>query len=797
MVNRNLMMKTLRKILNQEIASEFDDSTVIGGIEAFLSFNTGMFPEQFLEPLQGYSLMNKKQRAHAVGELIRALTSEVKPNFSNPKRKNICLSDSIESFKKTGKGWPVKKISDALSLNTVKDLILHFPERHEDFSNIRRISDLISGETQSSELAVKSLQFKKSRNGKHNWVEIEFSDPTGSMNVTFFGQQWIVKDLKPGDKVMLSGKVESEKGKPTYKNPVYERIIPRVTKLHTGRLVPVYRLTQGIYMKPLRREIHTALTSALDQLDEYLPQTLLSRTGLYPIKKAVARYHYPRNIQDFNRARRRIAFDELFLVQLAMRKKKLDWKNQVSGIPLNQNRDTLDLFISTLPFKLTLAQSRCMDEICEDLSSGIPMRRVLQGDVGSGKTLVALTGMIQAAADGYQSAMMVPTEVLSEQHFMTLRNFFSDSSSVPLMEGLPNVIETNVQGSDNKLTIALLNGSLGNREKALTQEIIRSGQADIIVGTHALIQDSIDIPNLALLVVDEQHRFGINQKNVFDHLEPRPHMLLMSATPIPRSLYFTMIGDLDLSVIDQMPVGRKPVQTYVYEQDKREEVHGFIRKEILKGRQVFVVCPLIEESESLQSRAAIEEYEKLSKDIFPEMKVGLLHGRMKLPEKESVMNEFRSGKLHILVATSVIEVGVDIPNASVMLIDGAERFGLSQLHQFRGRVGRGEHQSYCILMSDNPSGDSKERMDILHRINDGFRLADEDLRMRGAGDLIEGRRQSGTPFFRVADPSDADLVSLAGIEASKVLNLDYELSSGEHQALRIQLDERLKELSIT
>jgi ATP-dependent DNA helicase RecG len=796
MVNRNSKKATLRRILRQELASEFDDSTVIGGLEAFLSSNTGMLSNQLLEPLKNYSTLDRQERAHVVAKAIREIDSGSEANFAKPEQKKIWLSDSIESFKKSGKGWPVKKISEALSLNTVKDLIFHFPERHEDFSKIRKISDLIKGETQSTELTVKSLQLKKSRNGKHNWVEVEFSDPTGLMKVTFFGQQWIVQDLKPGDRVMLSGKVEYEKRKPIYKNPVYERIIPRVIKLHTGRLVPVYRLTQGIYMKPMRREIHAALASALDQLDEYLPESLLNRTGLYPIRKAVARYHYPKDIRDFNRARRRIAFDELFLIQMAMRKRKRDWKEQVSGIPLNQNRNILDQFVSTLPFNLTSAQSRCVSEICEDLTSGIPMRRVLQGDVGSGKTLVALTGMLQAAAEGYQSAMMVPTEVLSEQHFMTLQNFFTDSSSKPLMEDLTNVIETTIQSTDTKITIALLNGSLGNREKALTQEIIRSGQADIIVGTHALIQDSIDIPNLALLVVDEQHRFGINQKNAFDHLEPRPHLLLMSATPIPRSLYFTMIGDLDLSVIDQMPVGRKPVQTYVYEQGKREEVHRFIRKEILEGRQAFVVCPLIEESESLQSSAAIAEHEKLSKDIFPEMEVGLLHGRMKLSEKEMVMNEFRSGKIHILVATAVIEVGVDIPNASVMVIDGAERFGLSQLHQFRGRVGRGEHQSYCILMPDNPSDDAKERMDILHRISDGFRLADEDLRMRGAGDVI-GKRQSGTPFFRVADPSDVDLVSLAGIEAEKILSTDYELTAEDHQALKNQLEEQLMEISVT
>ena len=555
------------------------------------------------------------------------------------------------------------------------------------------------------------------------------------IKVIFFGQPWVATDLKVGDKVILSGRVAYEKGKPVYKSPIYERIVDGVTRLHTGRLVPVYALSQGINIKPLRRQIYGALRASVDQLTEYMPQSILQRTGLYSLKKAVSRYHFPKDIQDLSRARRRIAFDELFFIQLLMRKKKLDWKNKIAGIALERNQVLLEEIFGALPFKLTSAQTRGVNEISEDMSSSIPMRRVLQGDVGSGKTLVALAGMIQASSKGYQSALMVPTEVLSEQHFMTLQNFFSSSPPKPLIEGLSNVVETDISGTDYKLTIALLNGSLRKREKTMPQELIRSGQADMIVGTQALIQDSVDIPNLAFLVVDEQHRFGVNQKSVFDRLDPRPHLLLMSATPIPRSLYFTMIGDLDLSVIDQMPVGRKPVQTHVYDKSKRDEVYRFIRKEILDGRQAFVVCPLIEESESLQSKAAMEEYESLSKDVFPEMKVGLLHGRMKLSEKEAVMDLFRSGYIHILVATAVIEVGIDVPNASIMLIDGAERFGLSQLHQFRGRVGRGEHQSYCILMSDNPSEDSKERMDILHRVNDGFRLADEDLRMRGAGEL--------------------------------------------------------------
>ncbi|MFL2759415.1 MAG: ATP-dependent DNA helicase RecG [Dehalococcoidia bacterium] len=784
--------ESLSRILRQEVASEFDDSTVIGGIEAFVISNGQWFPVGVLDPLKNYSVLDKEQRALAVSQVIKNVAGDLKFISNKSTQKPIVLTDSIETLKKSSRGWPVKRISETLGIKTVEDLILYFPERHEDFSSVKEISHLSDGTTQSSIVTVKSLEMKGIQNRKR--VEVLFLDPTGLVKVIFFGQPWVATDLKVGDKVMLSGRVEYEKGRPVYKNPTYERIVKGVARLHTGRLVPVYALSHGINMKPLRREIYRALKDTVDQLTEYIPESILNRTGLYSLEKAVARYHYPRDIQDFSRARRRIAFDELFLIQLLMRKKKLDWKNRVSGIALSQNQIVLDEFFSTLPFKLTFAQSRCINEISDDLSSGIPMRRVLQGDVGSGKTLVALAGMIQAASNGYQSAMMVPTEVLSEQHFMTLQNFFS-SCTKPLIEGLSNVVEIDLSGSKNRLTIALLNGSLRNREKALTQEIIRSGQADIIVGTHALIQDSVDIPNLALLVVDEQHRFGVNQKNVFDRLEPRPHLLLMSATPIPRSLYFTMIGDLDLSVIDQMPVGRKPVQTYVYHKDKRQEVYRFIRKEILDGRQAFVVCPLIEESESLQSKAAIEEYETLSRSIFPEMQVGLLHGRMKLSEKELVMSQFRSGDIHILVATAVIEVGVDIPNASIMVIDGAERFGLSQLHQFRGRVGRGEHQSYCILMSDNPSEDSKERMDILHKVSDGFRLADEDLRMRGAGDLI-GKRQSGIPLFQVADPSDADLVSLAGIEADKILNSDYELSMEEHQALKVQLEKLSADFSV-
>jgi len=785
--------ESLTRILTQELASDFDDSTVIGGIEAFVTSNIQWFPEETLVPLKNYSTLDKDQRALAVSEVMKNIAGGLKIKPYGSTQNLTKLTDSIQSFKKNSRGWSIKKISETLGIKTIKDLILYFPERHEDFASVKQINHLVDGVTQSSMVTVKSLEIKGVQNKKR--VEVLFSDPTGLIKVIFFGQQWVATDLKIGHKVMLSGKVDYEKGVPVFKNPVYERISKDVTRLHTGRLVPVYGLSEGISIKSLRREIYRALRSTVDQLTEYIPESILQRTGLYSLDKAVARYHYPRDIQDLSRARRRIAFDELFLIQLLMRKKKLDWKNKVSGIALVKNQLLLDKFLSTLPFNLTSAQSRCVSEISDDLSSGIPMRRVLQGDVGSGKTLVALAGMIQAASSGYQSAMMVPTEVLSEQHFMTLQNFFS-SHSRPLIEGLPNVVETEITGSEHKLTIALLNGSLRNREKALTQEIIRSGQADIIVGTHALIQDSVDIPNLALLVVDEQHRFGINQKSVFDRVEPRPHLLLMSATPIPRSLYFTMIGDLDLSVIDQMPVGRKPVQTYVYDKDKRDEVYRFIRKEILSGRQAFVVCPLIEESESLQSKAAIEEYETLSREIFPEMEIGLLHGRMKLPEKELVMDQFRSGDIHILVATAVIEVGVDIPNASIMVIDGAERFGLSQLHQFRGRVGRGEHQSYCILMSDNPSEDSKERMDILHKINDGFRLADEDLRMRGAGDLV-GKRQSGIPLFRVADPSDADLVSLAGIEADRILNSDYELLSEEHQELKNQLETLLADFSVT
>ena len=427
------------------------------------------------------------------------------------------------------------------------------------------------------------------------------------------------------------------------------------------------------------------------------------------------------------------------------------------------------------------------------------MRRLLQGDVGSGKTVVAAAAMIKAVASGKQSALMAPTEVLAEQHFHTLSSLLLASEGVK--EGIvedgefENVIKIQGMESGKDITLALLVGSLNEKVKNTTREKLASGDIDIVVGTHALIQESVDIPNLAMLVVDEQHRFGLLQRSVLLEREPRPHMLVMSATPIPRSLALAMAGELDISVINEMPVGRKPIRTIVESSERRENIYIFMKEQIKEGRQAFIVFPLIDDSESIQARAAVSEYERLSYEVFPELKLGLLHGRMSLIEKENVMDDFKSGRLDILLATAVVEVGIDVPNASVMLIDGAERFGLSQMHQFRGRVGRGEFQSHCILVSDSPGEEARNRMEILRRTSDGFKLAEEDLKIRGPGDYI-GTRQSGAPIFKVAEISDTELMELAGIEAERILEYDPNLASADNMLLRDRYDQLIEDLKV-
>jgi ATP-dependent DNA helicase RecG len=518
------------------------------------------------------------------------------------------------------------------------------------------------------------------------------------------------------------------------------------------------------------------------QLNDFLPLTLKNRLNLLELSEAIRQAHYPQDEANKDGARRRLAFDELFLLQLGVLNKKRDWQESQPGTSINTNRQELDRFLNSLPYKLTEAQNKALREIMADLQKSKPMSRLLQGEVGSGKTVVATAALILAVADGYQGAMMAPTEILAGQHFNTIRRVLSQ---VGKEEG-EGCIYSYTGFLDQPLTVALLIGDLTQIKKQKVQERIFSGDIDIIIGTHALIQKDVEFRKLGLAVVDEQHRFGVEQRSALRQKGTNPHVLVMTATPIPRTLALTLYGDLDLSVIDELPPGRQVIKTKWLKPEQRGSAYNFLRQQVKNGRQAFIICPLVEESEVIQARAAVAEYEQLSQEVFPDLSLGLLHGRLSSQEKDAVMQKFNAGELDILVSTPVVEVGIDVPNATVMLIESADRFGLSQLHQFRGRVGRGKEQSYCMLLAEKPSDIGKERLDLIEKIHNGFILAEEDLKLRGPGEFF-GTRQSGLPDLKMARLSDVSLLDLARNEATKLFQIDPNLDKPEHQLLANEL----------
>ena len=473
--------------------------------------------------------------------------------------------------------------------------------------------------------------------------------------------------------------------------------------------------------------------------------------------------HFPDDLQTLARARRRLSFDEFYVLQIGVLQQRRQWQSE-PGIPVQVDRSRLDAFLSGLPYELTGAQQRALGEIVRDLEDERPMSRLLQGDVGSGKTVVAAAAMLAVTAAGYQSALMAPTEILAEQHLKTL-------------EGLL---------AEHGVRVALLTGSVPRAEKERIGQDLAAGEIDVLVGTHAVIQHGVEFKSLALAIVDEQHRFGVRQRGALRSKGYNPHMLVMSATPIPRSLALTLYGDLDLAVIDEMPPGRQPIQTKWFAPAERERAYRFVRSQIGKGHQAYVICPLVEESDKVEAKSAVEEHARLQKEIFPDLNLGLLHGRMKADEKDAVMRAFRDGQTHILVSTAVVEVGIDVPNASVMLVEGANRFGLAQLHQFRGRVGRGEHQSYCLLLADASTPDAEARLRAISQTDDGFELAEEDLKLRGPGEFF-GTRQSGLPDIKLARLGDSGLLEMARNEARSLFEVDPELGQPEHRLLARRL----------
>ncbi|MCS7050924.1 MAG: ATP-dependent DNA helicase RecG, partial [Thermomicrobium sp.] len=654
---------------------------------------------------------------------------------------------------------------ETLGVRTVRDLLSLVPRRYVDYTQvvpIGRLSRLLRvGEDVTCTVIgeVAQIERRATTTGRH-YVSVELRDETGKIPVIWFNP-YVARQLEVGQRIAVSGRLEGNGPYVRFRNPEWEPADADLT--HTARIVPIYPLTHGLYQRQLRQLVRTALELALPQLTDPLPTALRQRYRLPSLAWALEQVHFPESLPAAERARHRLAFDEFLVLQLSLVQRRLAWQAQ-PGTPIPTDRAFLERFLASLPFTLTAAQQRALEEILADLARPHPMSRLLQGDVGSGKTVVAAAAALVVHRAGLQSAILAPTEILAEQHYRTLTRLYGGLS-----------------GTERPL-VALLTGSTPERDRGPILAGLASGAIAIVVGTHALLEERVRFQRLAFAVIDEQHRFGVLQRHALRSKGENPHVLVMTATPIPRSLALVLHGDLDLSIIDELPPGRQPVKTFVVPGKRRAEAYRFVRREIEQGHQAFVICPLVEESESIEARAATAEYERLQRDVFPDLRLGLLHGRMSAREKEAVMTRFRDGQIDILVSTAVVEVGIDVPNATVILIEAAERFGLAQLHQFRGRVGRGSAPSYCLLVSEAESDTARQRLQAVATTTDGFRLAEIDLQLRGPGEFL-GTRQSGLPNLRFATLADMPTLQAARRAAEELLRQDPTLSAPEHSAL--------------
>ena len=648
-----------------------------------------------------------------------------------------------------------------LGIATIQDMLYTLPRRYDDYREMRTLNHVRPGEHVTVLAAVRSVAKKEGR-GRRPYLLITLDDGTNTMQVTFFGQPWLQRQFRRGSQLVLSGQVEIFRGQLMMTNPEWELL--EHENIHTWRIVPVYPLTKGLTARTMRRLMSETVETYAPRVPDFLPVSVQDRTELADLDWALEQVHYPSSFDDLAHARTRLAFDGLFLFQMTLMGNRRDWQSQ-PGQPLHVPNEWLSEYTGGLPYALTAAQQRALSEIRADLGADVPMNRLLQGDVGSGKTAVAALAMAMAVHAGKQAAIMAPTSILAEQHFRSIGNFLS------------------LAPGGDQIQVRLLTGNTGEAERQEIYTGLAEGWIHVVVGTHALIQDSVSFRDLALTVIDEQHRFGVNQRGALRGKGNNPHVLVMTATPIPRTLALTIYADLDLSVIDEMPPGRTPVETKVLQPSERERAYGFIYAQLDRGRQAYIVYPLVEASEQMEEAgAATVEYERLQKQVFWRYRIGLLHGQMSPAEKESVMAQFASGRLDVLVATSVIEVGIDVPNASIVLIENAEHFGLAQLHQLRGRVGRGSHESYCLLVASSPEAAQDQRLQAMEQTNDGFKLAEIDWQLRGAGDLL-GVRQSGMGQFRLAELMNPQLVELAQREARTVFAEDPDLSQPEHYLL--------------
>lgn len=754
-------IETLKKAIQAEVKHNYIDIT--GKKSKFSKFILGElykiskdFPEDsrwknLYSVFETYPTTDLSTRMKAVKQLIKHIKepdNKEKKSFSG----NVSPEDTDVMYVK-GVGPKVAALLNKLGIFTAYDLLHYFPRKHLDYASKTPICNLKIGQEATIFGKILSVTYftSKKRNNL-TIITVTITDETGTIAINRFmgkANRYMIERVKaqfPKEaNIIVSGTVKMDdfsRGL-TIDKPEMEAVsgdIEECDSLHLNRIVPIYPVTENLNIKTLRRAIFNAIETYSGCLEELLPEKITTKYSLIDKITAIKQIHFPDSLTNLENARKRLVFEEFFMMQLKLALIRQKQKTEAQGLVLTYKKGGLvDKFVDLLPFKLTSGQKDAFDEIIADISNSEPMRRLLQGDVGCGKTVVACMSLLAAVENGYQGAIMAPTEILAEQHY---KNFVDWLTPLGLSTGL-------------------FIGRHGIKIRREMQQNLKNGQINIAIGTHALIQEGIEFNNLGLVVIDEQHRFGVKQRSELKNKGANPELLAMTATPIPRTLALTLHGDMDLTIINELPPGRKPVKTALVGQRDRKKAYGLIDKEIQKGRQAYVVFPLIEESETLSAKAATKEAERLQKSVFPQYKVGLVHGKLSSTEKDKVMDDFRKGEYHILVSTTVIEVGVDVPNATVMMIENAERFGLSQLHQLRGRVGRNSEQAYCVLLADTTSQETIKRLEVMTKTNDGFIIAESDLKIRGPGEFM-GTKQSGIPDLVLADlVQDANILELA------------------------------------
>lgn len=691
---------------------------------------------------------------------------------SKPEQKTRSTQFGIEAPVTVIRGVGDKQAENLsrLGVYKIKDLLNFFPRRYDDYSKLKTINMLYQGDEVTIIAKVVSSTMYQSGRGR-KIVEVVVSDTTGSLRLLWFNQEWVLRTLREGIFISISGKVESYMGRAVIWHPEFEPLDQQ--QLNTNRIVPVYPLTANITQKWLRRLQFNTVNFWSPKIHDFMPQSVQDKAKLVKLDQAYSQIHFPDDEDQLKAAQNRFAFDEIFLIQLGIIQQKRLWQG-LEGRAWHVTDAWLKERLKSLPYDLTGAQMRTVKEIRQDLAQSHPMNRLLQGDVGSGKTVVAMLGMSMVIENGAQSAIMAPTSILAEQHYRTFSRLMTEEQ-----DGQRAFLEPD--------QVRLLTGDTSTAERAEIFEALKTGTIKVLIGTHALIEDPVQFQDLQFIVIDEQHRFGVNQRAKLRAKGDNPHLLVMTATPIPRSLQLTVFGDLDVSVIDEMPAGRLPIHTMVAFPNERERVYSNIRAQVKEGNQAFIIYPLVEASENEEVKAAVDEHKRLQKEVFPDLKVGLVHGRLRSAEKDAVMMAFRDKEYDVLVSTSVVEVGVDIPNATMMVIEGANRFGLAQLHQFRGRVGRGDKQSYCFLIPQTIDDAENRRLNVMTRTNDGFLLAEEDLKMRGPGDFL-GTKQAGYIDLKMANLMDTRLINRAREIADWLLEQDPDLEDEDNAALKLVLD---------